>query len=71
MAPHGFVVTDRRCRAATGRMVKQQVPEITPYAIKYGMWEHNWPDTLSILEQDLPQGRTWAGTWFWRSTDST
>jgi hypothetical protein len=36
----------------TGTIVKQQVPEITPYAIKYGMWDHNWPDTLPILEQD-------------------
>lgn len=36
----------------TGTMVKEQAPEITPYAIKYGMWEHNWPGTLPILEQD-------------------
>lgn len=36
----------------TGTIVKQQVPEITPYAIKYGMWEHNWPGALRILEQD-------------------
>lgn len=36
----------------TGTIVRQQVPEITPYALKYGMWEHNWPDTLPVLDKD-------------------
>jgi|SRR5579863_2907453 len=36
----------------TGELVKQQVPALVPYAIKYGMWENNWPNLLPIMERD-------------------
>jgi hypothetical protein len=36
----------------TGELVKQQVPEVVPYAIKYGMWETTWPNLLPIMERD-------------------
>jgi hypothetical protein len=36
----------------TGELVRQQLPEVIPYAIKYGMWEKNWPNTLPVMEED-------------------
>jgi hypothetical protein len=36
----------------TGELVKQQAPDLIPYAVKYGMWEHDWPGSLPVLEKD-------------------
>ena len=36
----------------TGELVRKQVPELEPYATKYGLWEANWPQALSVLEKD-------------------
>lgn len=36
----------------TGELVHRDVPELTPYAVKYGMWDNNWPDLLPILEKE-------------------
>jgi hypothetical protein len=36
----------------TGKLVKAQVPELEPYATKYGLWESAWPGVLPIMEKD-------------------
>ena len=28
------------------------MPALVPYAIKYGMWESAWPDSLPVMEKD-------------------
>ena len=35
----------------TDQLVKKQVPELEPYAMKYGLWESNWPEMLPIMEK--------------------
>jgi hypothetical protein len=35
----------------SGEVVRKQVPELVPYAMRYGLWESEWPDTLPILEK--------------------
>lgn len=46
----------------TGELVRRQVPELVPYAIKYGMWETNWPNFLPVLEEDWKQFLDGHGT---------
>src|SRR5207253_1491030 len=36
----------------TGELVRQREPTLNPYAIRYGMWENNWPDSLAVMEKD-------------------
>lgn len=36
----------------TGELVRKQVPELEPYAMKYGLWEDNWPQVLPMMEKD-------------------
>ena len=36
----------------TGYFVKQEAPELTPYAAKYGMWEGDWAKVLPVLDKD-------------------
>jgi hypothetical protein len=36
----------------TGEVVRRQLPALVPYAIKYGMWENDWPNTLPVMERD-------------------
>ena len=36
----------------TGELVRKQVPELEPYATKYGLWETNWQQLLPIMEKD-------------------
>jgi hypothetical protein len=33
-------------------IVKKQLPELEPYANKYGMWQNNWPLALPVFEKD-------------------
>ena len=35
----------------TGDLVRKQLPELEPYAMKYGLWEGNWPDMLPVMEK--------------------
>lgn len=35
----------------TGELVRRRLPTVEPYAIKYGMWEHDWPGLFEILER--------------------
>jgi len=35
-----------------GELVKKQVPELEPYAAKYGLWESSWPQILPVMEKD-------------------
>jgi hypothetical protein len=36
----------------TGELVQRQLPTLVPYAIKYGMWDKDWPGSLPVLEKD-------------------
>jgi hypothetical protein len=36
----------------TGELVRKQLPELEPYATKYGLWEGNWPEMLHLMEKD-------------------
>jgi hypothetical protein len=36
----------------TGELMRKQVPELEPYAMKYSLWESSWPQTLPVLEKD-------------------
>lgn len=36
----------------TGELVRKHVQDLEPYAMKYGMWESNWPQVLPVLEKD-------------------
>jgi len=36
----------------TGELVRQQLPAVVPYAVKYGMWENDWPNSLAVMEKD-------------------
>lgn len=33
-------------------IVKKQLPELEPYANKYGMWQNNWPLAFPLFEKD-------------------
>jgi hypothetical protein len=33
-------------------IVKKQIPELEPYAEKYGFWQNNWPLALPVFEKD-------------------
>jgi hypothetical protein len=36
----------------TGEIVRKQVPELEPYAMKYGLWESAWPQVLPLMEKN-------------------
>jgi hypothetical protein len=36
----------------TGELVRRNLSELVPYAIKYGMWESAWPNSLPVMEKD-------------------
>lgn len=36
----------------TGEIVRKQVPELEPYAARYGLWENDWTGILPLMEQD-------------------
>ncbi|HEV2473201.1 MAG TPA: hypothetical protein VGS41_11080 [Chthonomonadales bacterium] len=36
----------------TGEIVGRCEPDLVPYAIKYGMWDTAWPNTLPALDKD-------------------
>ena len=35
----------------TGELVSRRLPEVEPYAIKYGLWESGWPGVLEVLKR--------------------
>jgi hypothetical protein len=35
----------------SGEVVRRQVPDLTPYAMQYGLWQSEWPNTLPVLEK--------------------
>lgn len=36
----------------TGELVRKQLPDLEPYATKYGLWESSWPQLLPVMEKD-------------------
>jgi hypothetical protein len=36
----------------TGEVVRKQLPELEPYAMRYGLWESAWPQVLPLMEKD-------------------
>jgi hypothetical protein len=36
----------------TGELVRKQLPELEPYAMRYGLWESSWPEILPVMEKD-------------------
>jgi hypothetical protein len=35
----------------TGELVRRRLPEVEPYAIKYGLWEQGWPGVFEVMER--------------------